>query len=75
MDLLREVDHSVYKYFVYKLESIILIFPKHLQGIQGNDYKVLLKLTGITQDDADIKFKLHVTNEIGDTYYRVMLSG
>ena len=40
-----------------------------------HNYEALLTVTGITQEDLDTKFKLQVTDELGETNYRVSLSG
>ena len=65
-------------FIIRKVNELILIISPlfiNFQKLNENRYQATLQIAKTTQDDIETKFKLHVTNEIGETYYRVMLSG
>ncbi|CAL4060343.1 unnamed protein product [Meganyctiphanes norvegica] len=49
-------------------------FSTSLLDLENGNFQAILQIAGITLEDFETKFKLHVANEIGEAEYRVMLS-
>ncbi|CAL4066415.1 unnamed protein product, partial [Meganyctiphanes norvegica] len=62
-----------------KMPSLIQIpsdngkFSTSLIDLGNGNYQALLRITGITKEDIQTKFKLHIANEIGEADYKVIL--
>lgn len=49
-------------------------FVTSLNDLENGNFEAVLKIVGITEEDFDAKYKLHVANDHGNADYRVMLS-
>ena len=55
------------------MQNIFIPLELYFQDLGNGNYQALFRITGITKEDIQTKFKLHIANEIGEADYKVIL--